>query len=99
MEDTTNVRSSQRRDGREPAREGQRFSDLNQLDGTHPGDSNTDGEADATALLQQLSIINSKLEEERLQAITIQYVLELRFQRRKLASSRTHQPWIVSLTQ
>lgn len=79
MEDTTNVRFSQRQDGEEPAREGRRFSDHNQLDGTHPGDSNTDGEADATALLQQLSIINSKLEEERLRAITIQYVSWLRF--------------------
>lgn len=79
MEGMTNVRFSQRKDGEEPAREGRRFSDRNQLDGTHPGDSNTDGETDATALLQQLSIINSKLEEERLQAITIQYVLWLRF--------------------
>ncbi|KAK6203893.1 hypothetical protein LQW54_008700 [Pestalotiopsis sp. IQ-011] len=75
MEDITNVHSSQRRDVREPAREGRRFSDRNQLDRTHPGDSNTDGEADATALLQQLSIINSKLEEERLQAITIHPIL------------------------
>lgn len=95
MEDITNVHSPQRRDGREPAREGRRFSERNQLDGTHPGDSDTDGEADATALLQQLSIINSKLEEERLQAITIQYVLWLRFQRRKLPSSHSHRPWIV----